>query len=68
MQLGGMVIATIAFSIVLGSPARAVDCSANVSACIGANKNKLNAVAKCQAARQRCAKTGIYVSPFRGVS
>jgi hypothetical protein len=63
-----MLVATIAFSIALGSPARAADCSPNVSACIDANKNKPNAVAKCQAAGQRCAKTGIYVGPFSGVS
>jgi hypothetical protein len=50
------------------SPVRAADCSANVNACIDANKNKPNVVAKCQAAGQRCAKTGIYVGPFSGVS
>jgi hypothetical protein len=64
----GRMVATIAFLIALGSTARAADCSANVSACIDANKTKPNAAAKCQAAGQRCAKTGIYVGPFSGVS
>ena len=63
-----LVFGAIAFSIAVGSPARAVDCSANVSACIDANKSKPNAVAKCQAAGQRCAKTGIYLGPFSGVT
>jgi hypothetical protein len=40
----------IAFSIALSSPVSAADCSANVNACIDANKNKPNAVAKWQAA------------------
>jgi hypothetical protein len=67
MWKSGWMVA-IAFSIALGLPARAADCSANVSACIDANKGKPNVVAKCQAAGQRCAKTGIYVGPFSGVS
>jgi hypothetical protein len=64
----GRLIAIVALSIALPSAARAVDCSPNVNACIDANKGKPNAVAKCQAAGQRCAKTGIYVGPFSGVS
>jgi hypothetical protein len=64
---GGMVT-TIAFSIAFGLPARAADCSANVSACISANKGKPNVVAKCQAAGQTCANTGVYVGPFSGKS
>ena len=50
------------------SPARAADCSANVSACIDLSKGKPNAVARCQAAGQSCAKTGTFVGPFSGRS
>lgn len=65
-----MLLTLLAFAVIGGSAAqvKAADCSANVSACIDANKNKSNAVAKCQAAGQRCAKTGIYVGPFGGMS
>jgi hypothetical protein len=68
MWKSGVLVTTIALSIALGLPAHAADCSANVSACIDANKNKPNAVAKCQAAGQRCASTGVYVGPFSGKS
>jgi hypothetical protein len=68
MWKSGRLVTTIAFTITLGLPARAADCSANVSACISANKNKPNAVAKCQAAGQSCASTGVYVGPFSGKS
>ena len=62
-------VSVVAIVAIAGTlPARAADCSADVSACIDANKNKPNAVAKCQTAGQRCAKTGIYVGPFSGVS
>ena len=64
----GVMVAICALSIALGSQARAADCSPNVSACIDANKGKPNVVAKCQAAGQRSAKTGIYVGPFSSVS
>jgi hypothetical protein len=65
-----MLFTLVAFAVIGVSAAqvRAADCSANVSACIDANRNKPNAVAKCQAAGQRCAKTGTYVGPFSGVS
>ena len=56
----------IAFSIALGSPEHAFDCSANVSACIDLNKGKPDTVARCQAAGQSCAKTGTFVGPFSG--
>jgi hypothetical protein len=48
------------------SPARAADCSANVSACIDLSKRKPNAVTRCQAAGQSCAKTDAFVGPFSG--
>jgi hypothetical protein len=66
-----ILLLTMLVSDVIGGSAaqvKAADCSANVSACIDANQSKPNAVAKCQAAGQRCAKTGIYVGPFSGVS
>jgi hypothetical protein len=65
-----LVLLALAFAVIGGSTAqvKAADCSTNVSACIDANKNRPNAVAKCQAAGQRCAKTGTYVGPFSGVS
>ncbi len=66
MWKSGALVASIAFSITLSSPARAADCSINVNACISGNQGKPNAVAKCQAAGQRCAKTGVYVGPFNG--
>jgi hypothetical protein len=62
------VVPVIAFSIALGAPAQAYNCNANVSACIDGNKGKPNVVAKCQAAGQRCEKTGTYVGPFSGQS
>jgi hypothetical protein len=60
------IVTTVAFSIALSSPARAGDCSINVNACISGNQGNPNAVAKCQAAGHRCAKTGVYVGPFNG--
>jgi len=55
-----MLLTLLAFAIIGGSAAqvKAADCSVNVSTCIGSNQGKPNAVAKCQAAGQRCAKTG----------
>jgi hypothetical protein len=47
MWKSGGIGATIAFSIAVSSPGRAVDCSSNVSACISGNQGKPNAVAKC---------------------
>jgi hypothetical protein len=68
MCKSGRVATTIAFTIALGLPARAADCGANASACISTNKDKPNAVAKCRAAGQNCASTGVYVGPFSGKS
>ena len=58
----------LAFTVIGGSAAqvKAADCSVNVSTCTGSNQGRPNAVAKCQAAGQRCAKTGIFVGPFSG--
>jgi len=63
-----MLLTLLAFAIVGGSAAqvRAGDCSVNVSTCIGNNQGKPNAVARCQAAGQSCAKTGVFVGPFSG--
>jgi hypothetical protein len=63
-------LTVLAFAAFGGSTAqvRAADCSININACISGNQGKPNAVAKCQAAGQRCAKTGIYVGPFDGQS
>jgi hypothetical protein len=61
-------VATVAFSIALNLSARAADCSINISACISGNQGKPNAVAKCQAAGQRCTKSGTFVGPFNGQS
>jgi hypothetical protein len=68
MRKSAWIAVAIAFSIAFSLPARAADCSANVSTCISNNQGKPNAVAKCQAAGQRCAKTGVYVGPFSGQS
>jgi hypothetical protein len=56
----------VVFTVVGGSAAqvKAADCTANVSACIDADKSKPNAVAKCRAAGQRRTKTAIYVGPL----
>jgi hypothetical protein len=61
-------LALLAFAIFAGSAPRAlaVDCSINVNACISGNQGKPNVVAKCQAAGQRCAKSGTFVGPFSG--
>jgi hypothetical protein len=58
----------LAFGLICATAAqvRATDCSINVNACISGNQP--NAVAKCQAAGQRCAKSGTYVGPFDGQS
>jgi hypothetical protein len=63
-----LVLLILAFAAVGSTvtPVKAGDCSVNVSACIGANQGKPNAAAKCQAAGQRCAKTGTFVGPFSG--
>jgi hypothetical protein len=63
-----MLLTLLAFAVIGGSAAqvKAADCSVNVNACISGNQDKPNAVAKCQAAAQRCAKTGVYVGPFNG--
>jgi hypothetical protein len=65
-----LLLALLAFSAIGGSAAqvKAADCSVNVSACIGGNQSKPNAVAKCQAAGQSCAKTGVFIGPFNGQS
>jgi hypothetical protein len=65
-----MLLTLLAFAVIGGSAAqvKAADCSINVNACISGNQGKPNAVAKCQAAGQRCAKTGVYVGPFNGQS
>ena len=63
-----LVLLTVAFAAIGGSAAqvKAADCNGNVSACINGNAGKPNAVAKCQAAGQRCAKSGVFVGPFTG--
>jgi hypothetical protein len=63
-----MLLTLLAFAVIAGSAAqvKAVDCSSNVNACISGNQGKPNAVAKCQAAGQRCAKSGTFVGPFSG--
>jgi hypothetical protein len=63
-----MLLSLLAFAVIAGSAAqvKAVDCSSNVNACISGNQGKPNAVAKCQAAGQRCAKSGTFVGPFSG--
>ena len=61
-----MLPALLALSVIGGSTAQAADCSVNVSTCIGNNQGKPNAVARCQAAGQSCAKTGTFVGPFSG--
>jgi hypothetical protein len=52
--------------IALDYPALAADCGANVSQCISQNQGKPDALAKCAAAGQKCAKTGVFVGPFNG--
>jgi hypothetical protein len=63
-----MLLTLLAFAVIGGSAAhvKAADCSANVSACIAGNPDRPNAAAKCQAAGQRCAKSGVYVGSFSG--
>ena len=63
-----MLLTLLAFAVIGGSAAqvKAADCSINVNACISGNQGKPNAVAKCQAAGQRCAKSGVFVGPFTG--
>ena len=63
-----MLLTLLAFAVIGGSPVKASDCSINVNACISGNQGKPNAVAKCQAAGQSCAKTGTFVGPFNGQS
>lgn len=63
-----MFLTLLAFAVIGGSAVqvKAADCNGNVSACINGNAGKPNAVAKCQAAGQRCAKSGVFVGPFTG--
>jgi hypothetical protein len=58
----------LAFAIIVSSvpQALAADRSINTNACMSGNQGQPNAVAKCQAAGQRSAKTGVYVGPFDG--
>ena len=65
-----MLLTLLAFAVIGGSAAqvKAADCSANVSTCISRNQGKPNAVAKCQAAGQSCAKSGVYIGPYTGRS
>jgi hypothetical protein len=65
-----MLLTLLTFAVIGGSAAqvRAADCGINVNACISGNQGKPNAVAKCQAAGQRCARTGVYIGPFDGQS
>jgi hypothetical protein len=58
----------LAFALIGGSAVqvKAADCSSNVRVCISDNQGKPNAVAKCQAAGQSCAKSGVFVGPFTG--
>jgi hypothetical protein len=62
-----MLLTLPAFAVIGGSAAqvKAADCSVNVNACISGNQDKPNAVAKCQAAGQRCAKTGCLCWPLQ---
>jgi len=65
-----MLLTLLAFAVI-GGPAtqvKAADCSTNVRVCIGGNQDKPNAAAKCQAAGQRCTKTGVFIGPFTGRS
>jgi hypothetical protein len=68
MWKSGGLVTIIAFSMAHGLPAYAADCRPNVRVCISANKNKPDAVAKCEAAGQSCASTGVFVGPFSGKS
>jgi hypothetical protein len=61
-------VVTIAFSIAFNLPALAADCGGYVSTCIRNNTNKPDNVAKCSAAGQSCAKSGVFVGPFNGQS
>jgi hypothetical protein len=57
-----ILLSLLAFADIGGSAVqvKAADCSVNVSACISGNQGRPNAVAKCHAAGQRCAKTGTF--------
>jgi len=58
----------IAFSIAFSLPALAADCGGYVSACIRNNQDKPDSGAKCKAAGESCARSGVFVGPFNGQS
>jgi hypothetical protein len=59
---------SVAFLMTSNYSVVAADCGANVSQCMRNNSGKPDAQAKCSAAGQSCAKTGIFVGPFNGQS
>jgi hypothetical protein len=59
---------SVAFLMTSNYSVFAADCGASVSGCITGNAGKPDAQAKCSAAGQTCAKTGVFVSPFSGKS
>ena len=65
-----IVCATVSIALVtaLPSPIIALDCGVQVNGCIAGNAGKPDAKAKCAAAGQTCAQTGVFVSPFSGKS
>ena len=61
-------VATIASSITFGLPAFAADCGGYVSVCLRTNQGKPDSAAKCKAAGESCARSGVFVGPFNGQS
>ena len=68
LRISFSAIASLALLIALTRPTLATDCGANVSACIRAYGARPGAQAKCAAAGERCAQTGVFVGPFSGKS
>jgi hypothetical protein len=60
--------ASVALLMVLTSPTFAADCGAYISQCMRNNSGKPDVQAKCSAAGQSCAQTGVFVGPFNGQS
>jgi len=61
-------VVPFASSIAFSSLVLAVDCGRYVSGCLRNGANKPDNVAKCTAAGESCAKTGVFVGPYNGQS
>ena len=63
-------VAVIPFasSIAVSLPALAADCGGYISGCIRNNANKPDSMAKCKAAGESCARSGVFVGPYNGQS